>query len=256
MDKNKKNKMIGFGLAVAVASIIGGIAVGKKIKNIKDEKNLQQSIYKTGAVRKFGTFYLNGVKKKLPIDFDDFEDIPNYEEGNIEIRDTDRNDEYKLSWIEVMEDEKKLLICDRNILKNVSWNELNDQGLVYGKVVKLDGRKYILRLLTGGNGKLKSNVVSEWDKYIRNIDDILELPESTEADLKDATDDSCFEQQNGDSNRLWNWYKFCSFTQSNYYISDRFSVIRGFYSVASIHYANKEKKYDTIGYRPVLELLE
>ena len=40
MDKNKKNKMIGFGLAVAVAGIIGGIAVGKKIKNIKDEKNL------------------------------------------------------------------------------------------------------------------------------------------------------------------------------------------------------------------------
>lgn len=254
MDKNKKNKMLGLSFAAAVMGVIG-IAAGKKIKNLKIEKNLQQSIYKTGSVRKFGTFYLNGVKQKLPVDLEDFEDMPKYIEGNIEIRNTDRNDEYKLSWVEVMEDDKKLLICDRNILKDVSWNELNNQGLVYGKVIKLEGKKYILRLLTGGDGK-SNNVISEWDKYIRNIDDILALPECTEADLKDATDDSSFEQQNGDCNRLWNWYKFCSFTQGNYHLSDKFAVIRGFYSAISTHYANKDKKYNTIGYRPVLEFLE
>ena len=135
MDKNKKNKMLGLSFAAAVMGVIG-IAAGKKIKNLKTEKNLQQSIYKTGSVRKFGTFYLNGVKQKLPVDLEDFEDMPKYIEGNIEIRNTDRNDEYKLSWVEVMEDDKKLLICDRNILKDVSWNELNNQGLVYGKVIK------------------------------------------------------------------------------------------------------------------------
>lgn len=256
MDKNRKKKMLGLSIAIAAMGVIGGAVVNRKVKNIKNEKNLQQSIYKTGALRQFGTLYLNGIKQKQPLDLEDFKDMPKYAEGNIEIRNTDRNNDYKLSWVEIAMDDKRLLVCDRNILKDVSWNELNSQGLIYGKIVTIEGRKYILRVLSGGDGRSKNVDYSEWDKYIRNADDILGLPECTEADLKDATADSYFEQQNGDSNKLWNWYKFCSFTQGDYCISDRFTVIRGFYSTMSTHYANKDKKYETIGYRPVLELLE
>ena len=78
----------------------------------------------------------------------------------------------------------------------------------------------------------------------------------SEDDLKDLCEDNYFAQQNGESNKLWNWHNLCSFTQDDYHISNKFTVIRGFYSVNSTHYANKIKRYDTIGYRPVLELLD
>lgn len=71
------------------------------------------------------------------------------------------------------------MICDRNILKGVSWDELNNQNLVFGKVVIIDGQKYILRLLKGGDKK-KDEVDNEWNRYIVNEDEILGIPLSTE----------------------------------------------------------------------------
>lgn len=84
--------------------------------------------------------------------------------------------------VEINDDEKKLLICDRNILKGVSWDELNDQNLIFGKVVILEDKKYILRLLTGYSEK-KKNSVNEWDKYIVNSSKINELPISSSFDI-------------------------------------------------------------------------
>ena len=45
----------------------------------------------------------------------------------------------KLRWHKIKDGSKTLLICDRNILANVSWNDLNGQSLVSGKTITIDG---------------------------------------------------------------------------------------------------------------------
>ena len=48
---------------------------------------------------------------------------------NNSVSEENKNHKNKLSWIEINDNNRKLLICDRNILKEVSWNELNEQNL-------------------------------------------------------------------------------------------------------------------------------
>ena len=52
----------------------------------------------------------------------------------------------------IKDGDKTLLICDRVILVNVTWNDLNSAGWIFGKEVTIDGAKYKLRSLTGGTG--------------------------------------------------------------------------------------------------------
>ncbi len=256
MDKNKKT-IIGagalFGTMAAVSSVI---AITKKLKKKKIQNLLESQEYATGNVRIFGTLYLDNEKQKKPGDFLEYKDIPEYLGQKIEIKDTDKNEENKLSWVEINDNDKKLLICDRNILKGISWNELNEQNLVFGKVVIIEGKKYILRLLTGHSEK-KNYKENEWDRYVVNTDKIDGLPISTEYDITNSSkqqDDK--EKLNGKSNTLWHWYNFSSFTQSEGLRSEKFCIIRGFYSTTYSNQSIKDLKYETVGYRPVLELIE
>lgn len=256
MDKNRRNKLIGVGAVFAAIAVIGGTtAIGRKLKKNKEEENIKKDKFVTGRVRRFGTLYLNNVKQKRPLDFITYEDIPTYCGEKIEIRDSDKENENKLSWVEINENNKKLLICDRNILKGVSWNNLNDQNLVFGKVVIIEGRKYLLRLLSGGNYK-NDEEKNEWNDYILNINNTLGLPISNEVDKNEILTEHNLKKQNGDNNSLWHWYEFCSFTQNTYSKSEKFCTIRGFYSTISSNHANKESTYKTVGYRPVLEVMD
>ena len=150
MNKDKKTKLIGTGTILGTMAVLGGaLAITKKIRINKIQKLLKSEKYSTGNTRKFGTLYLDNEKQKRPEDFFEFKDVPVYAGQKIEIRDTIKSDENKLSWIEINDNDKRLLVCDRNILREVSWNELNEQNLIFGKVVIIEGKKYILRLLTG-----------------------------------------------------------------------------------------------------------
>jgi hypothetical protein len=256
MDKSKKNKLIGTGVVVGtMAALSGVIAVGKKFRNNKIKKIVDIKTYSTGIIRSFGTLYLDNEKQKIPNDFLDFKDIPSYAGQKLEIRETDKNEEYQLSWIEINDNGKKLLICDRNILKDVSWNELNDQNLVFGKVVIIEGEKYILRLLTGYSER-KNYKYNEWDNYIVNFNKIDGLPASTDYDIDNNLKQFDEEKFNGNNNALWHWYNFSSFTQSEGSRSEKFCIIRGFYSTTYSKQSVKDLKYETVGYRPVLELIE
>ena len=136
-----------------------------------------------------------------------------------------------------------------NILKEVSWNELNEQNLVFGKVIVIDGKKYILRLLTGSNDKQELRV-NEWDKYIVNVDNLVGLPVSADYE----TDYNLKDDQENDN--LWHWYNFASYTQSECSKGKKSCATRGFSFVEDSSESDKDLKYETIGYRPVLELLE
>lgn len=247
---NKKNKLIGVGGILGAIAVLGSaLAIGKKIKNNKIQKITESETYTTGNNRFFGTLYLDDEKQKLPCDFEEFTDIPAYKGEKIEIRDTDRHDKNKLSWIEINENNKKLLICDRNILKEVTWNELNEQNLIFGKVVIIQGKKYILRLLTGFNEN-KDRKLNEWDQYIVNVNNIEGLPISANYEVETNLE---VDQEKDD---LWHWDKFASYTQSETSRGKKLCITRGFSFVENSNQSEKNLKYETIGYRPVLELLE
>jgi len=250
---NKKKTLIGTGTLFAALAVLGGTLLQKKIKKNKNAQEiLKNDTYETGNIRTFGTLYLNGSKQKCPMDLAKYDDVYEYMGEKIEIKSSDKSDENKLAWVEINDNNKKLLICDRNILKGMSWDELNNQNLVFGKVVIIDGQKYILRLLKGGDKK-KDDVDNEWNRYIVNEDKLSGLPISTEFDTSEKINNSNLDKINGENNSLWHWIDMCSLTQN--IKREKSCIIRGFYSNAYLNDVKKEVSYKTVGYRPVLEAI-
>lgn len=67
------------------------------------------------------------------------------------IKDTiDTSDEYVLEWVPVTYKGKDLLVCDRCLLYYAYHTTLEEQGLLLGTEVTIDGKQYKLRALTGG----------------------------------------------------------------------------------------------------------
>lgn len=104
--------------------------------------------------------------------------MANYTFGN-----TPSADANKLQWVKIKDGDKTLLICDRVILVNVSWDDLNGQGYVTGKTVTIDGAKYKCRLLTGGSNYRNGDTYAggtptnnEWDRFITREEVISGLP--------------------------------------------------------------------------------
>lgn len=80
--------------------------------------------------------------------------------------------------------ESTLLIADRVVQTNVSWNALNNVKFIEGKVIILNNIEYLIRSLSGGcayadeNGNMSLtdkglgawHINNEWDKYIVKSD--------------------------------------------------------------------------------------
>src|SRR5471030_1976156 len=244
MNKNKKNTLIGTGTLFAALAVLGGTLLEKKIrKNKQLHEVLKNDKYETGNIKRFGNLYLNSIKQKCPTDLVNHENVYNYMGEKIEIKNSDKSDENKLYWIEINDNNKKLLICDRNILKWISWDELNNQNLVFGKVVIIDGQKYLLRLLKGGDKK-NDDVDNEWNRYIVNGDEILGLPSSNEYDKSDKIKKNNLDKLNGKNNGLWHWVDLCSLTQN--IKNEKSCIIRGFYSNTYFNDVKKEVSYKTV----------
>ncbi len=89
----------------------------------------------------------------------------------------------------------RLFIADFNITHTVSWDELNTQGLIFGKTYKSWGVDYTLRSLSQGsssNGESGSDergipLTNEWDQllnkgnYIKNYSDIRSFGQDTKS---------------------------------------------------------------------------
>src|SRR3712207_5897030 len=59
------------------------------------------------------------------------------------IGNTSSNENEKLRWVKVRYKNKILLICDRNTLEYMSWNDLYNAGYIEGKTITIDGEKFI-----------------------------------------------------------------------------------------------------------------
>lgn len=124
-----------------------------------------------------------------------------------------------LQWIVV----NGLLIADRPLLVDISWDDLNDQGLVFGKQVTINGQQFLCRSLQVGTEKGEPN---EWDTAL------------------DATNED---------DELWHWTAaFCwgqESVEASYRASRGCDSARRYYWDSSYHWNV------FVGFRPVLEPL-
>ena len=180
--------------------------------------------------------------------------MANYTFGN-----TPSADANKLQWVKIKDGDKTLLICDRVILVNVSWDDLNAQGFITGKTVTIDGAKYKCRVLTGGSNRRNNDYYAggtpsnnEWDRFITREEVISGLPAPVSSDLdtnQNATD------LNGAHNSLWNWYYVYSWCQETWAENASSRAGRGYYSARIWNYYTASFRYPSLGFRPVLEVL-
>ncbi len=221
----------------------------------------------TGSLRKLGTFYLGGVKQArptrpwrtdiTPTGAPSTGNVPSYSPSqSIEIRNSDVDDAYKIQWIEVNENNKQYLVADRNLLINVSWDDLNAQGLINGKEVWVDGQKCLLRILNcGGNYRITTDAFAggtlpnEWDRWIVNEGNISGLPVPTGSDLVPAMGEVA---RTGAHNQMWNWYYLHSWGRESVIATE--ASARGYNAARYFYTFGKHNRLTHLGWRPVLEI--
>ena len=180
--------------------------------------------------------------------------------ANYTFGDTPAAEANQLQWHKIQDGDKTLLICDRVILVNCSWNDLNSQGYITGKEVTIDGAKYKCRVLTGGTGPRSSNdyysggtpTNNEWDRFITREEVITGLPAPVSSDL-DSTQNAT--DLNSTHNQFWNWYYVYSWCQETYSGNSSYRAHRGYYSARNWNYYTATGRNATVGFRPVLEVL-
>ena len=180
--------------------------------------------------------------------------ISNYSFGN-----TPSDDAKKLQWVKIKDGDKTLLICDRVILVNVTWNDLNSAGWIFGKEVNIDGAKYKLRSLTGGTGPRSTNdwysggtpANNEWDRFVTREEVITGLPAPVSSDLDSSLNSTDLSSAH---NQLWNWTGVYTWCQETYSSNTSYRAVRGYYSARYWYDHTATYSGSDVGFRPVLEL--
>ena len=179
--------------------------------------------------------------------------------ANYTFGDTPSADANKLQWVKIKDGDKTLLICDRVILVNVSWDDLNGQGYVTGKTVTIDGAKYKCRLLTGGSNRRNGDSYAggtptnnEWDRFITREEVISGLPAPVSSDLDSSTNST---DLNSAHNKFWNWFYVYSWCQETYAEGASYRAYRGYSSARYWNWTGSSYRNAYLGFRPVLEVL-
>lgn len=222
-----------------------------------------------GTIHKLGTLYVANAKKARPTkpwygtngSAASTGNLLDYGNGSnaIEIKDTDSNDAYKLQWVEINDGSDKILICDRNLLCNITWDRLNTLGFCKakgsGKTITIDGQQYELFMLSGGtssSAQSETTASNEWDKYIGNLGKYSGLPTPQSQDLQNSSSSSNF---NTAHNKIWNWagcYSWCQNTTTN---GSSYRACRGCNGARSWGSYSSDYYYISIGWRPALRVL-
>lgn len=117
-----------------------------------------------------------------------------------------------------------MLIADRCILTNVSWNDLNANDLVFGKEVTIEGYRYKARLLKVGSEEGDPN---EWDAALDTV--------------------------GGEDNELWHWNTTLFWGQEQpASLSASLRVYRGFNSARHFYWLSFDYRDARLGFRPAL----
>ena len=120
---------------------------------------------------------------------------------------------------------KSLWVASLCVCSKISWDDLNDAGFIFGRLVKIDGVPYLCRSLKVGEDEGAPN---EWDDI---LDDL------------------------GEDDSLWHWDEqfFWGQETSSHLTSSR--AVRGGVSARRWNYYNAATRHVLIGFRPALETL-
>lgn len=127
----------------------------------------------------------------------------------------------EIGWVAV----NGLLIADQCLLTNVSWDDLDVQGLVFGKEVTVQGLRFKIRLLKVGS---KEDVPNEWDAALDAV---------------------------GEDDTLWHWDHKFFWGQEPVSGSVSHRAIRGYTSARGWNYYHATLSGPGLGFRPALEPL-
>lgn len=127
----------------------------------------------------------------------------------------------EIGWVAV----NGLLIADQCLLTNVSWDDLDVQGLVFGKEVTVQGLRFKIRLLKVGS---KEDVPNEWDAALDAV---------------------------GEDDTLWHWDHKFFWGQEPVSGSVSHRAIRGYTSARHWGWSDSSSRHALVGFRPALEPL-
>lgn len=127
----------------------------------------------------------------------------------------------EIGWVAV----NGLLIADQCLLTNVSWDDLDVQGLVFGKEVTVQGLRFKIRLLKVGS---KEDVPNEWDAALDAV---------------------------GEDDTLWHWDHKFFWGQEPVSGSVSYRALRGYDSARIWYNSYAASSYSHVGFRPALEPL-
>ena len=162
---------------------------------------------------KFGSLYVDGKPTTLGAEYQPRQSISFGEATSNE----------PISWVPV----NGLLIADRCLLTDISWDDLDAQGLVFGKEAEVQGFNFRARLLRVGS---EDGVPNEWDTALDTV---------------------------GEDNDLWHWkdeFFWGQETVSLYGSASR-RANRGYDPARTWHWNYSSDRHAHLGFRPALEFL-
>lgn len=219
-----------------------------------------------GQKYRFGTLRVGGYPQKnptrpWPADWDDDYgpgNIPAYSSGPIMLGDSGYDPAFRVTWVYAGEGR---FIADRNLLANVSWDDLNGCGLITGAETFIDGQRFTARSVKsakGGGSSAPAAGLCEWDDVITGVAGAVGLPKYARTDI--GSSGSAAPNYTGQANyhnRKWNWYKCLSWA----YMADEMDgaapssywyATRGDYAPYGNYFKLPTARALNIGFRPAL----
>ena len=161
------------------------------------------------------------IKKLGSVYFDDGPVLPGSKLGEQQFSIGDTYSGMELQWV----CDGCRLVADRCICINISWEQLNQMGFVFGTPVRIDGELYLCRCLKVG---ALPDTPNEWDILL---------------------------EQYGDDNDLWHWKGMYFLGQETPPDWATHRALRGDETARHWNLGNAAGRGVYVGFRPVLEPL-
>jgi len=160
---------------------------------------------------KLGSLYLDGNLASIGF---------KYENQEFAIGDTDP--QTPISWVKAA---NGLLVADHAVCTNISWDQLDKIGFIFGRPIKIDGENYLCRSLKVG---VEEGVPNEWDALLDEL---------------------------GEEDSIWHWKNSFFWGQETATARAACRAGRGFSSARCWYYDSASGRYPNLGFRPALEPL-